>query len=115
MIRSVTSQHLRLGSVPLDAHAMNAKQLMSLPGQDNPVCCADGKVGVLLHFPAQDGLCGVQVPGEPDVRWFPATELQASALGALKQSGAPQVPARVDRADQALLVLQWAGLWEVGP
>jgi len=91
---------------------MNAKELMSLPGQDNPVCCTDGKVGVLVHFPAQDGLCGVQVPGEPAVRWLPSVELKASVLGALKQVGAPRVPAKADRPDQALLVLQWSCLWE---
>ncbi len=92
---------------------MNAKDLMSLPGQDNPVCCADGKVGALVHFPAQDGLCGVQVPGEPAVRWLPASELRASALGALKQSGAPLVPDAADQPEQAKLILQWSCLWQV--
>ena len=90
---------------------MNVKDIMSLPGSDNPVLCADGKVGVLMHFPAQDGLCGVYVPGEGEARWIPAEELSASRFGALKHADAPSLPGAATGPAQEGLAQNWIKLW----
>ena len=100
-----------LPPVEIEVRWMNVKDIMSLPGSDNPVLCADGKVGVLMHFPAQDGLCGVYVPGEGEARWIPAAELSASRFGALKHNSAPSGPDAASSAAQASLAQSWTKLW----
>lgn len=91
---------------------MNREHVINLPGRDNPVLCADGKLGMLVLYPSQPGetRCGVQVPGEDEHRWIQAADLTASEGGALRQAGAPKMPPASAQHDmtQLLLVIDWA-------
>ena len=89
---------------------MQNKDVMALPGSDNPVLCADGKLGMLLVYPGAGGLCAVQVPGEEDLRWIAVADLTASEGGALRQVGAPPMPPAAAQHDlaQTMLALDWA-------
>lgn len=89
---------------------MQNEEVMNLPGKDNPVLCADGKLGMLLIYPGKDGLCGVQVHGEEEHRWIAADDLTASDGGALRQSGAPSMPPASAQHDfvQMMLAMDWA-------
>jgi hypothetical protein len=62
--------------------------------KDTPVLCLDGNVGMLVQYPSGDAPsdpAGVQVPGEPGLRWLPQVGLQPSG-SALKQEGSPRRP-----------------------
>ncbi len=91
---------------------MDREQVMKLPGNDNPVLCADGKLGMLAFYPSQpsETRCGVQVHGEEDPRWIEAADLTASDGGALRQDGAPKMPPASAQHDmvQLLLAMDWA-------
>ena len=89
---------------------MQNEEVMNLPGKDNPVLCADGKLGMLLIYPRTDGLCGVQVRGEEEHRWIAAADLTAGEGGALRQAGAPTLPPASAQQDmtQMLLAMDWA-------
>lgn len=89
---------------------MKTEDIFKLPGDNNPVLCTDGMLGMLLIYPKEDGLCGVQVQGEEEHRWIPAADLSASKDGALRQSGAPSMPPASAQADmgQLLLSMDWA-------
>lgn len=89
---------------------MKREDLLNLPGKDNPVLCADGKLGMLLIFGTEDDTCGVQVHGEELHRWIPAADLTASEGGALRQTGAPAMPPAGAQADmvQMMLAMDWA-------
>lgn len=88
---------------------MKREELLNLPGNNNPVLCADGKLGMLLIF-GTDDMCGVQVHGEELHRWIPAAELTASDGGALRQAGAPAMPPEIAPTDmvQIMLAVDWA-------
>ena len=90
---------------------MNREQVLNLPGNDNPVLCLDGKLGILVVYPSQTGetRCGVQVHGEDDHRWIEAADLTASDGGALRQAGAPKMPSTSAQHDmvQLLLAMDW--------
>lgn len=36
---------------------------------NTPVKLADGKLGILIGWPGDNGLCAIQVPREEDIRW----------------------------------------------
>lgn len=46
---------------------------------------AYNRPGPARRLPGRDHLCGVQVPGEHDLRWIPAANLDASPGGALAE------------------------------
>lgn len=85
-------------------------KVSELSGSDNPVLCADGKLGMLVIYPGNDGRCGVQVHGEAEHRWIAVTDLAASEGGALRQAGAPAMPPSIAQQDmsQLLLAVDWA-------
>lgn len=91
---------------------MNREQMLDMLGNDNPVLCGDGKLGMLVAYIAQPGntLCGVQVPGEDAHRWIDVSDLTASEHGALRQAGAPKMPPACAQHDMAqlLLAMDWA-------
>lgn len=91
---------------------MNREQVLNLPGNDNPVLCVDGKLGMLVVYPGKPGetRCGVQVHGENEHRWIEAADLTASEGGALRQAGAPKMPPASAQHDMAqmLLAMDWA-------
>lgn len=89
---------------------MKTEDVIELPGGNNPVLCADGKLGMLLIYPGADGLCGVQVHGEEEHRWISAESLSASEGGALREAGAPKMPPATAQHDpaQMLLAIDWA-------
>lgn len=90
---------------------MNREDVMNLPGSDNPVLCADGKLGMLVLYPSNPGdCCGVQVQGEEEHRWIEAADLTASDGGALRQAGAPKMPPASAQQDivQTMLAMDWA-------
>ncbi|MFH2081444.1 MAG: hypothetical protein ABIK08_08150, partial [Pseudomonadota bacterium] len=89
---------------------MKKEEVMNLPGSDNPVLCADGKLGMLLIYPGEDGLCGVQVHGEEEHRWISVEDLTATDGGALRQAGAPAMPPATAQSDmvQMMLAMDWA-------
>lgn len=89
---------------------MKNEDVAKLPGNNNPVLCADGKLGMLLLYPGADGLCGVQVHGEEEHRWILAERLSASDGGALRESNAPKLPPATAQADpvQLMLAMDWA-------
>lgn len=87
---------------------MQNEEVMSLPGKDNPVLCADGKFGMLLIYPGKDGMCGVQVHGEEEHRWIAATDLTTTDGGALRQAGSPQWPPGTGDMVQTMLSMDWA-------
>ena len=90
---------------------MNREQVLNLPGNDNPVLCMDGKLGILAVYPGQpsETRCGVQVHGEHEHRWIEAADLTASEGGALRQTGSPKVPSPIAQQDmtQLLLAIDW--------
>lgn len=88
------------------------EEVLSLPGDNNPVLCADGKLGMLLVYPTKtDGLCGVQVHGEELHRLIPSSHLSASTRGALRENGAPEMPpaSAQECPVQFMLAMDWAG------
>ena len=90
---------------------MDQHHVMELPDNDNPVLCADGKLGMLVLRPTRPGdSCGVQVHGENEYRWILPSELTASLCGAVRQNGAPKAPPGSAQDDmvQLLLSLDWA-------
>ena len=89
---------------------MRNEDVMNLPGDNNPVLCADGKLGMLLLYPRIDDLCGVQVHGEEEHRWISSAHLMASEGGALRENGAPKMPPATAQADpvQMMLAMDWA-------
>lgn len=89
---------------------MKTDEVMNLIGRDNPVLCADGKLGMLVVYPRDDGRCGVQVHGEDEHRWIAVEDLTASKNGALRQVGAPAMPPASAQQDmvQMLLAVDWA-------
>ena len=88
---------------------MFAKDVINLPGGNNPVLCTDGKLGMLLICPGVDGICGVQVHGEDEHRWIAASDLTASEDGALRQVNAPTMPPPSAQSDlvQLMLAVDW--------
>jgi len=48
---------------------MEKSDIYKLDG-NNPVRLKDEKIGLLIRYPAEDNLCGIQVPGEEDIRWI---------------------------------------------
>lgn len=95
---------------------MTRDEVLKLPGRDNPVLCADGKMAMLIIYPRDDETpCGVQVHGEADIRWIDCADLEASPRGALKQTGAPATPnLPVTELFQKMLALEWAGMGGLG-
>lgn len=89
---------------------MKFADLLNIAGNDNPVLCADGKLGMLLIFSTEDDSCGVQVPGEELHRFIPVADLAASEGGALMQAGAPAMPTASAQGDiiQMMLAMDWA-------
>lgn len=70
---------------------MTPEQAFKLGNQ--PIAlCADGRMAMMICWPRDDGLCGLQVHGEEDIRWVHCDDLEVSAEGALKQRGAPPYP-----------------------
>lgn len=63
---------------------MNKDEIYALKG-NNPVALKDGRMGLLIRFPGDDGLCGVQVPAEENIRWIPSEKLSCYGDGALKE------------------------------
>ena len=52
---------------------MTREELWNWPLSAPPVLLPDGNIGQLTVVPSmhgKDDLCGVQVPGEPDHRWY---------------------------------------------
>lgn len=89
---------------------MKSEEIVDLPGSDNPVLLADGKMGMLVIYPANGELCGVQVHGEENHRWIAAADLSAGSGGAVRQIGAPILPpdSAQDDMAQLLLAMDWA-------
>lgn len=59
-----------------------------------PILCFDGAVGMLTRYPLGESpinLAGVEVPGEPDIRWIPRQDLKRAGE-ALRQNGSPPFP-----------------------
>ena len=58
---------------------------------NSPVMTKDFCLGLLIRLPTDDpgsklnGLCGVQVPGEDDVRWIPVDNIVDAGNGALME------------------------------
>jgi hypothetical protein len=87
---------------------MKTEDVMKLPGDNNPVLCTDGKFGMLLIYPGENGLCGVQVHGEELHRWIASADLTASEGGALRQIRSPQRPPAASDMVQTMLSMDWA-------
>jgi len=69
---------------------MTRDELWNLPAGDPPVMLPDGKVGLLTVFPSKysdDELCGVQVPGEQEHRWYHRDNISALSGAALIAKG----------------------------
>jgi len=63
---------------------MNKHEIFSLSG-NNPVLLEDGKMGLLIRWPGDaDNLCGIQVPGEEEIRWIDCGNITDAGGGALK-------------------------------
>jgi hypothetical protein len=95
---------------------MNFAQLLAKV-KDTPVLCIDGNVGMLVSYPCGDAPsdpAGIQVPGEPELRWLPQERLQPAG-SALKQEGSPRRPlicARETAGEHARLACNLLGeLW----
>lgn len=86
---------------------MKREDVMNLPGDKNPVLCADGKFGMLLIYPTVSDFCGVQVHGEDEHRWISAHDLTATTGGALWEMGAPNRRVTTVDSVQLLLSMDW--------
>ena len=64
---------------------MTFEDFCQLGQHDPPVHCADGSMGLLIHWNKSDDTGGVQVPGEEDARRIPARRLLLSG-GAIIES-----------------------------
>lgn len=63
---------------------MEKSDIYKLDG-NNPVRLKDEKIGLLIRYPAEDNLCGIQVPGEEDIRWINLKNIIEVAGGALME------------------------------
>lgn len=54
-----------------------------------PVMLCDGQMGLLIQTCKPNGDCGVQVPGEPDMRWINHGRLMDMGGGALMEVPSP--------------------------
>jgi hypothetical protein len=90
---------------------MTNEEILDLPGANVPALLADGRMGMLVRYPGPDGQCGFQVPGEEEIRWVHASDLEASSMGALRQRGAPPSPTQLEPTGLGqLLAANWARL-----
>lgn len=49
---------------------MTKEELYELDSH-TPVLCRDGRFGLLIQYPSKaSGDCGIQVPGEENIRWI---------------------------------------------
>ena len=53
----------------------------SNPG-DIPVVFASGAIGILIRLTPEENGCGVQIPGEEDIRWLPISDFSPIIRGA---------------------------------
>lgn len=92
---------------------MNPEDVLSLPGRDQPVLCADGAMGILIQYPAGDcATCGVQVHGEEDARQIPCHRLAASKDGAMRETSAADTPKKpaTNELLHMMLPMEWIKL-----
>ena len=54
---------------------MKDSEVMQLD-DGTPVKLKDGNFGMLIRFPADGDKCGIQVPGEDDIRWIESARLE---------------------------------------
>ena len=87
-------------------------------GENTPVLCVDGAVGMLVEYPLGDAhgaLAGIKVPGELDLRWIAHRELHRVG-NALRQTGSPPRPLVLDlegdSADTILMRTLLRELWQ---
>ncbi|MHC5779983.1 hypothetical protein [Nostoc sp.] len=59
---------------------MNYQQYLELKGEP-PVLLADGKFGLLIR--GDEHSCGIQVPGEEQIRWIPLASIEITGDGAM--------------------------------
>ncbi len=68
------------------------EELWNHPLGEPPVLLPDGRVGLLTTCPtsrAESTLCGIQVPGEPEHRWYHHDKIKLLSGGALIAEGKP--------------------------
>lgn len=60
-------------------------------GNDVPFITRDGRMGLLVLLPGDDGKVGIQVPGEDEHRWIPIENIEerGAGKGPLAEIGAP--------------------------
>ena len=57
--------------------------------ENTPVRLFDGRLGLLIRYPIDDMTeCGVQVPGEEDIRWIPYDSLDEFYGGLIERPSA---------------------------
>jgi hypothetical protein len=91
---------------------MTRDDFLNLPcGGEPPVRCADGHFGLLILFPGDDGLCGVQVPGEEHTRMVDCSKFAASEGGALvEQAPILEPDVTLVMIAEILIAAVWADL-----
>jgi len=71
---------------------MRKEELWNNPLGEPPVLLPDGSVGLLTVCPSdreESVLCGIQVPGEPEHRWYHHDKIIMVGGGALVAMGEP--------------------------
>ena len=71
---------------------MNKEDLWNHPLGEPPIALLDGSFGLLTVYPTKDEksvLCGVQVPGEDEHRWYHHDNIIDVGGGALVAVGRP--------------------------
>lgn len=95
---------------------MTNDEIYALPSE-TLILCADGSMAMLIQLPSDDGRTGVQVPGEPDIRWIDAARLERRGKGAVAETGAPAEPSarKFVGTDQTsgLARMMYSDLWRL--
>lgn len=61
---------------------VSAEELNTLFDGANPVVLPDGDIGLLVQIREEKPECGVEVPGEAELRWIDAEAFQHDGRGA---------------------------------
>lgn len=89
---------------------MTLSDMLALPGADNPILLADGRMGLLRALPTEyDGKAVISVFGEVEYRRICPNEIEASAAGALRQHDSPATP-KNELVFDGMVYAQWLRL-----
>ena len=70
---------------------MTYEEMLPLFDGNNPVLFASGKAGFLIRLTPEENGCGVQIPGEKDMRWLDHKVFVHGAAGVFAVAPSPHL------------------------